>query len=432
MSDESLDTLLVNLKQNGDILNTKVQNLISNQANYKSKIVKDLTDLNKLINDLDLRNYVNNKKLFSQQQQELQNKTLELKSSYAENMRLKGEIENKTALINEQTRKIAEINSLLSQKTGEVNELKRKITTLENNNSALMAKNREYEAKMKDLGVQIENYKQQLLELNGLKQTRDALIQEKEALNNKIRELQTLFETEKQKGVECNQKISQNEERLRQASTDLETANQELQKLKGESDDLRNKNNVLQQERVAVNEKINSLLQEQERIKQALRAINDNIMQQIRNIDSQLSLGEDDSSKDDVIELLRTIKSNLSIGVNELNPSRGGKKPRGGKKRGHKTMNKQRQKTMNTQRQKTMNKQRQVAKKGGWVYKGDDNLDSQSEEIKSNSNSSSNSNSKSNSNTVVRGEGIRQTRKNKNKKYSNEQTRARSKGYKMK
>ena len=75
MSDDLLDTLLVNLKQNGDILNTKVQTLISNQTNYKSKIVKDLTDLNKLINDLDLRNYVNNNKLFSQQQQYLQNKT---------------------------------------------------------------------------------------------------------------------------------------------------------------------------------------------------------------------------------------------------------------------------------------------------------------------------------------------------------------------
>ena len=130
MSDESLDTLLVNLKQNGDILNTKVQNLISNQANYKSKIVNDLTELNKLINDLDLRNYVNNKKLFSQQQQELQNKTRELNATYSENTRLTKEIENKTALINEQTRKISEINSLLSQKTNEANELKRRISSL--------------------------------------------------------------------------------------------------------------------------------------------------------------------------------------------------------------------------------------------------------------------------------------------------------------
>jgi uncharacterized protein (DUF3084 family) len=135
MSDESLDTLLINLKQNGDILNTKVQNLITNQSNYKSKIVNDLTELNKLINDLDLRNYVNNKKLFSQQQQELQNKTLELKSSYAENLRLKGEIENKTALINEQTRKITETNTQLSQKISEVNGIKGKISSLENNNS---------------------------------------------------------------------------------------------------------------------------------------------------------------------------------------------------------------------------------------------------------------------------------------------------------
>jgi len=424
MSDDLLDTLLVNLKQNGDILNTKVQTLISNQTNYKSKIVKDLTDLNKLINDLDLRNYVNNKKLFSQQQQELQNKTTELNSSYAENLRLKGEIENKTALINEQTRKITEINSQLSQKTGEANEFKRKITSLENNNSALMAKNREYDAKMKDLGVQIENYKQQLLQLNELKQTRDTLIQEKEVLNNKIKELQTLFETERQKSNECNQKISQNEEGLRQASADLEATKQELQKLKGESAEIKNAISVLRNKNSGLEQQLTLLLQEQERIKQALRAINDNIMQQIRNIDSQLSLGEDDNSKDDVIELLRTIKSNLSIGVNELNPSRGGKKPRGRKKRGLQTMKKQRQKKMNNHKQKSRNNQKQVAKRGGWVYKGDDNLDSLSEEIKSNSNS--------NSNTVVRGEGIRQTRKNKNKKYSNERTRARSKGYKMK
>lgn len=421
MGDDSLDTLLVNLKQNGDILNTKVQTLISNQTNYKSKIVKDLTDLNKLINDLDLRNYVNNKKLFSQQQQELQNKTTELKSSYAENMRLKGEIENKTALINEQTRKITEINSQLSQKTGEANELKRKITSLENNNSALMAKNREYDAKMKDLGVQIENYKQQLLELNGLKQTRDALIQEKEVLNNKIKELQTLFETEKQKSDVCNQKISQNEEGLRQASADLEAAKQELQKLNDESGRIKNDISVLRNKNSGLEQQVTSLLREQEEIKQALRAINDNIMQQIRNIDTQLSLGEDDSSKDDVIALLQTIKSNLSIGVNELNPSKGGKRRR---RRRHKTMKNQKQKTMNNQKQRSRNNQKQVAKRGGWVYKGDDNLDSQSQEIKSNSNS--------NSNSVVRGEGIRQTRKNKNKKYSNERTRARSKGYKMK
>jgi chromosome segregation ATPase len=396
-------------------LNTKVQTLITNQSNYKSKIVNDLTELNKLINDLDLRNYVNNKRLFSQQQQELQNKTLELKSSYAENLRLKGESENKTALINEQSRKISEINSLLSQKTNEANELKRRISSLENNNSALMAKNREYESKMKELGVQIENYKQQLLELNGLKQTRDALIQEKEALNNKIKEYQTLFETEKQKSVECNQKISQNEERLRQVTTDLEAAKVELQKLNEASAELRNQNNVLQQERDVIKANISSLEQEQERIKQALRAINDNIMQQIRNIDTQLSLGSDDSSKDDVIELLRTIKSNLSIGVNELNP-------RGGKRRRYKSMNKNKA----ASNQKSMRKQRQKSKKGGWTYRSDATLDSQSQEIKSASNS------------VVRGEGIRQTRKNKNKKYSNERTRARarartrSKGYKMK
>jgi chromosome segregation ATPase len=418
MSDESLDTLLINLKQNGDILNTKVQNLITNQSNYKSKIVNDLTELNKLINDLDLRNYVNNKKLFSQQQQELQNKTLELKSSYAENLRLKGEIENKTALINEQTRKITETNTQLSQKISEVNGIKGKISSLENNNSALMAKNREYESKMKDLGVQIENYKQQLLELNGLKQTRNTLIQEKEILNNKIKELQTLFEAEKQKSNDCNQKISQNEERFRQVTTDLEASKLELQKINEASTELKNQHGILQQERDVIKSNISSLEQEQERIKQALRAINDNIMQQIRNIDTQLSLGADDSSKDDVIELLRTIKSNLSIGVNELNPSKGGKRRR------YKSMNKHKA----VSNQKSMRKQRQKSKKGGWTYRGDDALDSQSQEITSNSNS----------NSSVRGKGIRQTKKNKHKKYSNERTRARatartrSKGYKMK
>ena len=61
---ESLETLLQNLEASGNTLNEKVGLLLTAKTTFESKMIDDLRKLNEKITELDLSNYVENKKSF--------------------------------------------------------------------------------------------------------------------------------------------------------------------------------------------------------------------------------------------------------------------------------------------------------------------------------------------------------------------------------
>ena len=113
---ESLETLLQNLEASGNTLNEKVGLLLTAKTTFESKMIDDLRKLNEKITELDLSNYVENKKSFKLQQQQLQIQTQALQTANTENTRLQSEIANNRQLIDEQTRQIEGIKTELTTK----------------------------------------------------------------------------------------------------------------------------------------------------------------------------------------------------------------------------------------------------------------------------------------------------------------------------
>ena len=98
---------------------------------------------------------------------------------------------------------------------------------------------------------------------------------------------------------------------------------------------------------------------------------------------------------------------------------------RGGNRRKiQKNKKTQKRNNMRMRRQKT-NKKQYKSKIGGWVYKSNERLDSQSSEITTNS--GSDSKTKTNSNSNVKGKGLRKTKK----RHSHYKSKAKSRSHTM-
>ncbi len=103
------------------------------------------------------------------------------------------------------------------------------------------------------------------------------------------------------------------------------------------------------------------------------------------------------------------------------NGSRGGNKRKTQKNKKIKSNN---MRKISQKTNKNRNKSKGKSKRGGWVYKSNERLDSQSSEITSNSGSDSDSKSKTNSN--VKGEGLRKTKKRHSHGHYKSKTKSRT------
>jgi hypothetical protein len=71
----SIDELLTQLEASGNSLKGKLDSLFTAKTSFEAKMIDDLRKLNEKITELDLSNYVENKKSFKLQQQQLQIQT---------------------------------------------------------------------------------------------------------------------------------------------------------------------------------------------------------------------------------------------------------------------------------------------------------------------------------------------------------------------
>jgi hypothetical protein len=398
----SIDELLTQLEARGNSLTDKLGLLLTAKTSFESKMINDLHTLNQKITELDLSNYVKNKESFKLQQQQLQAQTQALQTANAENTRLKSDIVNNRQLIDEQTRQFEAIKTELNTQKGQVSKIMQEKKSLETINASIMAKNRELQPIIVNLKIEIQNLETQLLELPGLKNGKEQLTQQINDLTQQLSQKTTEYETNSQQLLSIQQQIAANAEDKQRFEKEKQTLTFVKERLEKQNDELLAANEQLTVEKLTQEQKINNA-------KTKLTEINQNLRQQIERIDVALIKNQNgENVPDELINLIETIKQNLAIAV-----------VKGG--------NKQKKiKRYNTRRRsKKTNKKRNKSnsKRGGWVYKSNEKLDSQSSEITTNSGSDS----KSRTNSNVKGEGLRKTKK----RHSHYKSKAKSRTHKM-
>lgn len=395
----SIDELLTQLEASGTSLNDKLGLLLTAKTSFESKMINDLRTLNQKITELDLLKYVENKKSFELQQQQLQIQTQALQTANTENTRLKSEIANNRQLIDEQTRQFEVIKTELTTKKDEMLKAIQDKKLLETNNELIMKKNRELQPIIDNLKIEIQNLKTQLLELPGLKNDKDQLSRQINDLTQQLGQKTTEHDRNSEQLLLIQQQIAE----LRE---DKQRFEEEIQRLTLITTSLKIQNDTLLQEKEHLTREKLSQKQDIEKIRTRLSEINQNLRQQIERIDVALIKNQNgENVPDELINLIETIKQNLAIAVVSGGNKR---KTQKNKKIKRYNMRKRSQKT-----NKKRNKSNSKSKRGGWVYKSNERLDSQSSEITSNSgsNSDSKSRSKSKTNSNVKGEGVRKTKK---------------------
>ena len=411
---ESLETLLQNLEASGNTLNEKVGLLLTAKTTFESKMIDDLRKLNEKITELDLSNYVENKKSFKLQQQQLQIQTQALQTANTENTRLQSEIANNRQLIDEQTRQIEGIKTELTTKKNEVLKAIQDKKLLETNNESIMKKNRELQPIIDNLKIEIQNLKTQLLEVPGLKNGKEQLTQQINDLTQQLSQKTTEYEKNSEQLLLLQQQIAALEAGKQKFEEQIQNLSQENASLKAQVGRLEETHEALE---------INLQTQgsKESQIRTKLAEINQNLLQQIKRIDDALIKNQNgENVPDELITLIETIKQNLAIAV-----VKGGNKRKTQKMRKIKKNNMRRTSQKTNKKQYKRNKSKSNSKRGGWVYKSNERLDSQSSEITTNSGSNSDSKSKTNSN--VKGEGIRKTKK----RHSHYKSKAKSRTHKM-
>jgi hypothetical protein len=401
----SIDELLTQLKASENLLTTKVDLLLTSKTTFESKMIDDLRKLNQKITELDLLNYVENKNSFKLQQQQLQIQTQALQTANTENTRLKSEIANNRQLIDEQTRQSEAIKTELNTQKGQVLKAIQEKKSLETINASIMAKNRELQPIIDNLKTEIQNLKTQLLELPGLKNGKEQLTQQINDLTQQLSKKTTDHETNSEQLLLNQQQIAALEGGKQRFEEEIQRLNNINKGLKAQGDRLVEENEELKRNQSMQKTDI-------EQAKQKIYEINQNLRQQIERIDVALIKNQNgEDVPDELIALIETIKQNLAIAV-----------VKGGNKRKTKKMRKIKKNNMRRRSQKTnkkRNKSISKSKRGGWVYKSNERLDSQSSEITTNSNSNSN----------VKGEGIRKTKKGHGN--SHYKSKAKSRSHKM-
>ena len=395
----SIEELLTLLETNGNLLNDKLGLLITSKKSFEGNMINDLRTLNQKITELDLSNYVKNKKLFESQQVQLQIQTQALQTANTENTRLKSEIAKNRQLIDEQIRQFEVKKTELNTQKAEMLKAIQEKKSLETINASIMAKNRELEPIIDNLKIEIQNLKNQLLELPGLKNDKDQLSQQINDLTQQLGQKTTEHNRNSEQLLLIQQQIAE----LRE---DKQRFEEEIQRLTLITTSLKIQNDTLLQEKEHLTRENLSQKQDIEKIRTRLSEINQNLRQQIERIDVALIKNQNgENVPDELINLIETIKQNLAIAVVSGGNKR---KTQKNKKIKRYNMRKRSQKT-----NKKRNKSNSKSKRGGWVYKSNERLDSQSSEITSNSgsNSDSKSRSKSKTNSNVKGEGLRKTKK---------------------
>jgi chromosome segregation ATPase len=406
---ESLETLLQNLEANRILLNDKLGLLITSKKSFESNMINDLRTLNQKITELDLSNYVKNKELFESQQAKLGEKTLELQTANTEITRLKSEITKNRQLIDEQIRQIEVKKTELKTKNEKDGNITTKIQELTSRNNVLEKDNAILRGQIDRLTREIENLKTQLLELPGLKNSKDQLTQQINDLTQQLSQKTTEHD--------------RNSEQIAALEADKQKNKNQFDALMIENKGLKTQLDQLLENRIVLESENLSQKQDIKKITKILDQINDNLRQQILRIDDALIKNErGESAQDELIALIATIKQNLAIAV-----VKGGNKRKTQKDKKIKRNNMRIRSKKTNKKQNKRNKSKSNSKRGGWVYKSNERLDSQSSEITTNSGSNSDSKSRSNSN--VKGEGLRKTKKRH--RHSHYKSKSKSRSHKM-
>ena len=238
----SIEELLTLLETNGNLLNDKLGLLITSKKSFEGNMINDLRTLNQKITELDLSNYVKNKKLFESQQVQLQIQTQALQTANTENTRLKSEIAKNRQLIDEQIRQFEVKKTELNTQKAEMLKAIQEKKSLETINASIMAKNRELEPIIDNLKIEIQNLKTQLLELPGLKNDKDQLSQQINDLTQQLGQKTTEHNRNSEQLLLIQQQIAE----LRE---DKQRFEEEIQRLTLITTSLKIQNDTLLQEK---------------------------------------------------------------------------------------------------------------------------------------------------------------------------------------